>query len=118
MSHVTHPSVMAHINELCHIPMSHGTYERVMSHDSTSHVTTGWRRPIGCLKMQVIFSQGATNGRVFLPKMTCKDKASYVSSPPCTNEQVLQGSNESCHVRTSHGTYQRVMSHANESWHI
>jgi len=44
---------------------------------------TGWRRPIGCLKLQVIFRKRATNYRALLWKMTCKDKAFYGSSPPC-----------------------------------
>jgi len=39
---------------------------------------TGWRRPTGCLKLQIIF----TNCRALLRKMTCKDKASYGVSPP------------------------------------
>ena len=45
---------------------------------------TGWRRPIGCLTLQVIFRKKANNYRALLPKMTCKNKASYGSSPPCT----------------------------------
>jgi len=47
-------------------------------------MTTGWRRLIGCLKLQVIFRKRATSYRALLLKMTCKDKASYGSSPPCT----------------------------------
>jgi len=43
---------------------------------------TGWRRPIGCLKLQVIFRKRATNYMALLRKMTYKDKASYGSSPP------------------------------------
>jgi len=43
---------------------------------------TGWRRLIGCLKLQVIFCKRATNYRALLRKMTYKDKASYESSPP------------------------------------
>ena len=35
--------------------------------------TTGWRRPIGCLKLQVIFRKRATIYRVVLRKMTCKN---------------------------------------------
>ena len=46
--------------------------------------TMEWRRLIGCLKLQVIFRQTATNYRARLRKMTYKDKASYESSPPCT----------------------------------
>jgi len=45
---------------------------------------TGWRRLIGCLKLQVIFRKRATNYRALLRKMTYKDKASYDSTPPCT----------------------------------
>ena len=42
---------------------------------------TGWRRPIGCLKLLVIYRKRATNHRVLLRRMTCKDKASYGSWP-------------------------------------
>jgi len=45
--------------------------------------TTGWQRPIGCLKLQVIFRKRATNYRTLWRKMTCKDKGSCASSP-CT----------------------------------
>jgi len=45
--------------------------------------TTGWRRLIGCLNLQVIFCKRATNYRVLLREMTYKDKASYDSRPPC-----------------------------------
>jgi len=44
--------------------------------------STGWRRLMGCLKLQVICKR-ATNYRAFLRKMTYEDKASYGSSPPC-----------------------------------
>jgi len=44
---------------------------------------TGWRRPMGCLKLQVIFRKRATNYRALLRKMTSKHKASCGYSPPC-----------------------------------
>jgi len=44
---------------------------------------TGWRRLIGCLKLQVIFCKRATNYRALLQKMTYGDKAFNESSPPC-----------------------------------
>jgi len=50
---------------------------------------TGWRRPITCLELQVIFRKRATNYRALLPKITYQDKASYDSSPPCTHFWVL-----------------------------
>jgi len=37
---------------------------------------TGWRRSIGCLKLQVIFRKRATIYRALLWKMTCEDEAS------------------------------------------
>ena len=43
----------------------------------------GWRRPIGSLKLQVIFRKRATNYRALLRKMTYENKASYDSTPPC-----------------------------------
>jgi len=46
---------------------------------------TGWRRLVGCLKLQVIFRKRATNYRALVRKMTYEDKASYGSSPPCTS---------------------------------
>ena len=46
--------------------------------------STGWRRPIGCLKLHFIFCKRATNYRALLRKMTYEDKAAYDSTPPCT----------------------------------
>jgi hypothetical protein len=45
--------------------------------------STGWPRPIGCLKLQVIFLKRATIYRALLRKITYKDMASYGSSTPC-----------------------------------
>jgi len=56
-------------------------------------VHTGWRRLIGCLKLQVIFRKKATNYRALLRKMTYEDKASYGSSPPCTHQVDFIGVN-------------------------
>jgi len=44
---------------------------------------TEWRRPIGCLKSQVICCKRASNHRALLHKMTSKDKASCDSTPLC-----------------------------------
>ena len=45
------------------------------------YILTGWRRPIGCLQLQVIFCTRATDYRALLRKMTCQDKTSYDSTP-------------------------------------
>jgi len=50
---------------------------------------TGWRRPIGCLKLQVIFRKRATNYTAFSREMTCKDKACCASWPPCITHCVI-----------------------------
>ena len=51
-------------------------------------IATGWRRLIGCLKLQVIIRKRATNYRALLRKMTYEDKASYDSTPPCTQHSI------------------------------
>jgi len=52
--------------------------------DASVYICTGWRRPIGCLKLQVFFCKRATNYSALLRKMTYEDTASYESWPPCT----------------------------------
>jgi len=42
----------------------------------TPENATGWRRPIGCLELQVIFRKRATNQKALLQRMTCQDKTS------------------------------------------
>jgi len=64
--------------ESCHSSMGHGT----------SHVSwegTGWRRFIGCLKLQVIFRKRATDSMALLRKMTHE-------------ERVVPDLNQSCHL--------------------
>jgi len=51
---------------------------------NSSHNLTGWRRLIGCLKLHVIFRTRASHLKALLRKMTYVDKASYDSTPPCT----------------------------------
>ena len=50
---------------------------------------TGWRRLIGSPKLQIIFHKRAIKYRSLLRKMTCKDKGSYGSSPPCNTASPL-----------------------------
>jgi len=51
----------------------------------------GWRRCIGCLKLQVSFHKKASYEKARLWKMTYtdKDKVSFSSLPPCT---IIRGS--------------------------
>ena len=52
-------------------------------------VTTGWRRLIGCLQLQVISRKRATTYRALLRKMTYEDKASYDSTPLYIDAHIL-----------------------------
>ena len=52
--------------------------------------TTGWHRPIGCLQLQLIFRERATNYRALLRKLIFTDMASYGSSPPCSTQSNLK----------------------------
>jgi len=47
----------------------------------------GWRRCIGCLKLQVSFRKKATNYRALLWKLNYKDGASDASPPPCIESE-------------------------------
>ena len=61
-------------------------YTCTLTHTRTYlHVHTGWRRCIGCLKLQVSFRKTAMHYRALLRKMTYADKTSYVSSPSSIN---------------------------------
>jgi len=71
-------SIIRHVNEACHInrvklqvdDSCHSWMSRkTWHHDSWD---TGWRRPIGCLKSQVIFCKRATNYRYLLRKRRCR----------------------------------------------
>jgi len=46
-------------------------------------------RLVGCLELQISFRKRATNSRALLRKMTYKDKASCVSTPPSMMEWVI-----------------------------
>jgi len=50
---------------------------------TSSLVETLWRRPIGCLKLQVIFRNRATDYRALLRKMTYTEMVSCGPWPPC-----------------------------------
>jgi len=55
-------------------------------------VSTGWRRPIGCLHLHVISRKKANDRRALLQKMIEKSKGSDGSSPLCI---IVQGGVES-----------------------
>ena len=75
-------SYVAHTSESCHI--GNFLQHTAISLQHMSRVTcTGWRRLIGSPKLQIIFLKRAIKCRSLLRKMTCKDKGSYESSPPC-----------------------------------
>ena len=101
---LTHSYVTRHARIWC-IGTCVTWFARMLHHDTThSYITwrihiwhariwrigtcvqwpTKWQRPIGCLKLQVIFRERDTNYRALLRKMTNEDKASDDSTLPCT----------------------------------
>jgi len=78
----TRCSTATHCNTLPHTA-THGDRKHTWQVRGVAQRDTGWRRPIECLKLQVIFRQRATDYRAFLRKTTYKNKASYDSTPPC-----------------------------------
>ena len=87
MSRVTHDT--AHMNASCHAELyglDTSPTQIILNEEAAQALMyTGWRRPIGCLKLQVIFRERATNYKALLRKMTYKDKACYDDTPPCTS---------------------------------
>jgi len=78
---------------------------------------TGWRRPIGSLKLQAIFRKRATHYRALSRKMTYEDKASYASTPPCIRihmgKRIHLGSRMAIWIRMSNITHMNSY-----SWHL
>jgi len=129
----THAHAHRHTEHTC-TNMCDVTHVRIISHDEwvlshvwmirvsqwLRHITrSGWQRPIGSLKLHVIFRRRATNYRALLRKMTNQDKASYGSLPPCVRKSVKS------HIRMSHVVQNWVtlhwwinhVKHMNESCH-
>jgi len=114
------------------------TYSNTLQHAAThcnllQHTTThcsilllcstlpgrGWRRPIGCLKLQVIFRKVATNSRALWREIICqdicKDRASYDSMPPCTRS--IRTKSTTLQDRTHCNTLQHTAEHCNTLQH-
>jgi len=66
-----------------------------------TELRTGWRRPTGSFKLQIILHKRATTYRLLLRNMTHKDKGSYESLPPCFHIR---------HIGRSNVTYEWVIS--------
>ena len=78
----------------------------------------GWQRPIGCLKLQVIFRKRAIKYRALLRKMTYKDETSCGSSPPYTLHYTLKTHcNTLQHTAAHYNTLQHITTHCNTLQH-
>ena len=72
----------------------------------------GWRRCIGCLKLQVSFCKRATNYRVLLRKMTYKDKASDAFALHCICWRLM-----TCVLTHLHTLYSHLHSCQETRWY-
>jgi len=117
------PRVVARMNELWHIWLSHGMYECVMSHthkawhiremSEISHGTYEWVMAHTNESWHIWMSHG-TFDRVKAHLI----ESWHIWSSHVTYEWVISHMIESCHIYMSHGTYEWVMAHLIESWHI
>ena len=102
--------------ELTFIRVTLLVYTWDMTH---SHVcNTGWRRLIGCLKLQVILCKRATDYRALLTKMTYKDKASYDSTPCCRVFETICWITQLTLIRVTRLASMCDMSHLYVTWLI
>jgi len=82
---LSHTHVYTHTLSFClSLSLSLSLSWHTIQYSSVCVTTTGWRRHIGCLKLQDICRKRAIDYRALLRKITCKDKASYGSLSPCT----------------------------------
>jgi len=105
-------NIMSHMNESCHIWMSHVTsnesrYKRVYprSLKESCHI---WR------SQWVIWMRHVTYEWV----MSHMTGSCHICMSHVTYEWVMSPVNESCHIWMSHVTYEWVTSHMNESCHL
>jgi len=117
--HVTHKSVMSHMNESCHAQMSHVSHEWVMSlsnescHARMSHVIHKW-----------VMTQMHESCHTWMSHITHKWVMSHMNESclsvmsHVTHEWVMSFINESWHRCTSHVTHEWVMSYTNEACHV
>ena len=99
LSHLECPSIpISNLNLVCPFSIKLGNRDLEneindcdlgRNHTPNAISCTEWCRGIECIKLQVSFRKRATKNRVLLRKMTCKDKASYASSPPCIYDSVF-----------------------------
>ena len=76
------PCATHHIQHEMNALQHTATHCNTLQHEMDACMGTGWRRPIGCLKLQVYFRKTAIFYRALLQEMTYIDKASTGSSPP------------------------------------
>ena len=104
--YVTYDGVIAHLNESCHIWMSHVAYEWVMSPQHLKPRDLGQSHAKYASSVLCVLCGSR-------PSKVC-----HVSMSHVTSERVMSNTNESCHIWRSHVTDEWVIPHTNESSHV
>jgi len=110
MGHVAHEWVMSHLNESCHIWMSHGTWINESCHKQTCHGTCEWvmshMHKWYCTGAYI--TENVFRMHVWMGHVTHVRRMHLSSLYECVvSQQRMSHRNESCHH-----------SHLNESCHI
>ena len=103
--HIICECVMSHMNESCHIWMSHVTY----------HKSKYYWQGLQSVKRVVCKGLCSMNESWLMSHM---DEACHIWISCVTYEWVMSHMNESCRIWMSRVTYEWVVAHVNESCHI
>ena len=120
MSIVTYEWVMSHMNESCHIWMSHVTYEWVMSHLNhsdmyeschvcMSHLQSSYHQVLFSHEWVMTYIRDMAHSHVIsIWVMSHLGGSCFICMSHVTSKWVMLHLNESCHIWMSHVTFEWV----------
>ena len=117
-SHICWHVIVLRAYIFTHIHTNTHPYTRDITRGNHAIHCKGWRRPIGCLKLQVNLRKRATNYRALLREMTYEDKASCDSMHPIFGSfRDIQINHINHTTYATHTNAWHHVTHMNESCH-